>query len=38
MAAPGGTGPIGPFPPRVEGDEAQDDYDKLHAIRDVEPL
>ena len=29
MAAPGGTGPIGPFPPHVEGDEAQDEYDKL---------
>jgi hypothetical protein len=29
MAAPGGTGPIGPFPARVEGEEAQDEYDKL---------
>lgn len=29
MAAPGGTGPIGPFPPRVEGEEAQDEYDRL---------
>ena len=29
MAAPGGTGPIGPFPPRVEGEEAQEEYDKL---------
>jgi flavin reductase (DIM6/NTAB) family NADH-FMN oxidoreductase RutF len=29
MAAPGGTGPIGPFPARVEGDEARDDYDKM---------
>jgi flavin reductase (DIM6/NTAB) family NADH-FMN oxidoreductase RutF len=29
MAAPGGTGPIGPFPPRIEGEEAQDGYDKL---------
>ncbi|HZM39112.1 MAG TPA: flavin reductase family protein [Acidimicrobiales bacterium] len=29
MAAPGGTGPIGPFPPRVEGEAAQEDYDKL---------
>jgi len=29
MAAPGGTGPIGPFPPRVEGDEAREEYDKL---------
>ena len=31
MAAPGGTGPIGPFPARVAGDEAQDDYDKTAA-------
>jgi flavin reductase (DIM6/NTAB) family NADH-FMN oxidoreductase RutF len=29
MAAPGGSGPIGPYPPGVEGDEAQEDYDKL---------
>src|SRR6188508_2691364 len=30
MAAPGGTGPIGPFPERVGDDaEAQADYDKL---------
>ena len=29
MAAPGGTGPIGPFPPRVVGDEAQEDYDRM---------
>ena len=29
MAAPGGTGPIGPFPTRVEGEEAREDYDKL---------
>jgi hypothetical protein len=29
MAAPGGTGPIGPFPPRVEGEAAQEDYDKM---------
>jgi flavin reductase (DIM6/NTAB) family NADH-FMN oxidoreductase RutF len=29
MAAPGGTGAIGPFPPRVETDEQRDDYDKL---------
>ena len=29
MAAPGGTGPIGPYPPGVEGPEAQVEYDKL---------
>lgn len=29
MAAPGGTGPIGPFPPGVEGDEQQEAYDKM---------
>jgi len=29
MAAPGGTGPIGPFPPGVETPEAQEDYDRL---------
>jgi flavin reductase (DIM6/NTAB) family NADH-FMN oxidoreductase RutF len=29
MAEPGGTGPIGPYPPGVEGDEAQDEYDRL---------
>jgi flavin reductase (DIM6/NTAB) family NADH-FMN oxidoreductase RutF len=29
MAAPGGTGPIGPFPPRVAGAEAQEDYDRM---------
>lgn len=29
MAAPGGSGPIGPYPPGVEGDEARVDYDKL---------
>lgn len=29
MASPGGTGPIGPYPPGVEGDEAEADYDKL---------
>jgi flavin reductase (DIM6/NTAB) family NADH-FMN oxidoreductase RutF len=28
MAAPGGTGPIGPFPASVEGDDAQGEYDK----------
>ena len=29
MAEPGGTGPIGPYPPGVEGPEAQDEYDRL---------
>ncbi len=29
MAAPGGTGPIGPYPPGVEGEDAQVEYDKL---------
>ncbi len=29
MAAPGGAGPIGPYPPSVAGDEAQVEYDKL---------
>ena len=29
MAAPGGTGPIGPFPPGVDTPEQQEDYDKL---------
>lgn len=29
MAAPGGSGPIGPYPPGVDGDDAQEDYDKL---------
>ena len=29
MAAPGGTGPIGPFPPGVETDEQKVEYDKL---------
>jgi flavin reductase (DIM6/NTAB) family NADH-FMN oxidoreductase RutF len=29
MAAPGGTGPIGPFPPGVEGEEERDAYDKM---------
>ena len=29
MAAPGGTGAIGPFPPGVEGPEQQLEYDKL---------
>jgi flavin reductase (DIM6/NTAB) family NADH-FMN oxidoreductase RutF len=29
MAEPGGTPPIGPFPPGVDGDGARADYDKL---------
>jgi flavin reductase (DIM6/NTAB) family NADH-FMN oxidoreductase RutF len=29
MAAPGGTGPIGPYPPGVETEEQQGEYDKL---------
>jgi flavin reductase (DIM6/NTAB) family NADH-FMN oxidoreductase RutF len=29
MAAPGGTGPIGPFPPGVDTPDAQEKYDKL---------
>src|SRR6266545_5830354 len=29
MAAPGGSGPIGPFPAGVAGDEAEAEYDKL---------
>lgn len=29
MAAPGGSGPIGPYPPGVEGEAAQVEYDKL---------
>jgi flavin reductase (DIM6/NTAB) family NADH-FMN oxidoreductase RutF len=29
MAAPGGTGPIGPFPPGVDTDDAKAEYDKL---------
>ena len=29
MASPGGTGPIGPFPPGVDTDEARDDYDRM---------
>lgn len=29
MAAPGGTGPIGPYPPGVETPEQQEEYDKL---------
>jgi flavin reductase (DIM6/NTAB) family NADH-FMN oxidoreductase RutF len=30
MAAPGGSGPIGPYPPHVAGDDdARDEYDRL---------
>ncbi len=30
MAKPGGTGPVGPFPPSVaDSDEAHDDYDRM---------
>jgi flavin reductase (DIM6/NTAB) family NADH-FMN oxidoreductase RutF len=29
MASPGGTGPIGPYPPSVESDEQREEYDKL---------
>lgn len=29
MAAPGGAGPIGPYPPGVDSDEAREEYDKL---------
>jgi flavin reductase (DIM6/NTAB) family NADH-FMN oxidoreductase RutF len=29
MAAPGGTGPIGPFPPGVDSDDEKDAYDRL---------
>jgi flavin reductase (DIM6/NTAB) family NADH-FMN oxidoreductase RutF len=29
MAAHGGTGPIGPFPQRVEGEDAREDYDRM---------
>jgi flavin reductase (DIM6/NTAB) family NADH-FMN oxidoreductase RutF len=29
MAAPGGTGPVGPFPPGVDTDEARDEYDRM---------
>ena len=29
MAEPGGTGPIGPYPPGVESDEDKDEYDRL---------
>lgn len=29
MGAPGGAGPIGPYPPGVDSPEAQEEYDKL---------
>ena len=29
MGEPGGAGPIGPYPPGVDGPEAQDEYDRL---------
>ncbi len=29
MAAPGGAGPIGPYPPGVETDEDREEYDRL---------
>jgi flavin reductase (DIM6/NTAB) family NADH-FMN oxidoreductase RutF len=29
MAEPGGSGPVGPYPPEVETDEQRADYDKL---------
>jgi flavin reductase (DIM6/NTAB) family NADH-FMN oxidoreductase RutF len=29
MAAPGGSGPIGPYPSGVEGPEAEEEYDRL---------
>lgn len=29
MAAPGGSGPIGPYPSRVDSDDARVEYDKL---------
>jgi flavin reductase (DIM6/NTAB) family NADH-FMN oxidoreductase RutF len=29
MAEPGGSGPIGPYPPGVESDEQKDEYDRL---------
>jgi flavin reductase (DIM6/NTAB) family NADH-FMN oxidoreductase RutF len=29
MAAPGGTGTIGPFPPGIDSDDAREEYDKL---------
>jgi len=29
MAAPGGSGPIGPYPPGVDGEAAEEEYDRL---------
>jgi flavin reductase (DIM6/NTAB) family NADH-FMN oxidoreductase RutF len=29
MAAPGGSGPIGPYPPGIDTDEQKDEYDRL---------
>jgi flavin reductase (DIM6/NTAB) family NADH-FMN oxidoreductase RutF len=29
MAQPGGTGPIGPFPPGIESEQQREDYDRL---------
>ncbi|MET0159365.1 MAG: flavin reductase family protein [Acidimicrobiales bacterium] len=29
MGEPGGSGPVGPYPPSVEGPEAEDEYDRL---------
>ncbi|MGH9024870.1 MAG: flavin reductase family protein, partial [Acidimicrobiia bacterium] len=29
MTEPGGTGPIGPYPPGIESDEQRDEYDRL---------
>lgn len=29
MASPGGSGPIGPYPPGLDTDEAREEYDKL---------
>jgi flavin reductase (DIM6/NTAB) family NADH-FMN oxidoreductase RutF len=29
MAEPGGSGPIGPYPPEIETDEQRDEYDRL---------
>jgi len=29
MATPGGSGPIGPYPPRVQSTDDQEEYDKL---------
>ena len=29
MGEPGGAGPIGPYPPGVDSEEQQDEYDRL---------